>query len=215
MGDAILLEVYLFVNPIGEHCLAAENSVLELVSARSEKIHYQFLPLVNLNTIKDIMLHQNLDSHNLQLRNQVFQTIYQASLDYKAALFQGKRRGQNFLISLQSALNFDHYSYSTDLIKQLAETNKLDVDMFLEDRQSALAKESFESDQHVACEMNIQTHPSTVIFNYDNPEQDYGILIEDCQSFELLNQVCDGNLAGVTALGQPSFPDKSHKLHTL
>lgn len=204
-----MLEVYLFVNPIGENCLAAESSVLKLATARHEKVHYQFLPLVNLNTVERVMDRQQLNSHDLNQRNHVFQTIYHAALDYKAALFQGKRKGQQFLMALQQALNLDHRAYSDDLITSLADQAKLDRTMFQEDRRAKLAQESFESDQRIACEMGIQDHPSAVIFNYDNPDKNYGILVEDCTSFQTLNTICDDYLKQTPA---PMFHGNLHTI---
>ena len=44
----------------------------------------------------------------LQLRNKVSQILYNAVLDYKAALFQGRKRGHNFLLNVQRQLYVEH-----------------------------------------------------------------------------------------------------------
>ncbi|MFD1318607.1 DsbA family protein [Loigolactobacillus zhaoyuanensis] len=209
-----MLEIYLFVNPLGEHCLEAERSVLKIAEEHRDTVHYQFLPLVNLHTVDDVMQRSKFDARDLKMRNKVFQTIYAAALDYKAALFQGKRRGQEFLMTLQNELNFHHERYTDQLITSLAGTNGLDAEMFHTDRRSKLAIESFEADQRIACEMQIQHHPSAVIYNYADPTQDYGIMIEDCHSYEVLKQVCQGNYDAALA-AQNSTNIRKQTIHIL
>ncbi|MFC6169320.1 DsbA family protein [Loigolactobacillus jiayinensis] len=199
-----MLEIYLFVNPLGEHCLEAERSVLQVAEEHHDTVHYQFLPLVNLHTVTDVMKRNRFDTHDLDMRNKIFKIIYAAALDYKAALFQGKRRGQEFLMQLQDALNFHHERYTDALISDLVSHSGLDTAMFREDRKSQLAVESFEADQRVACEMQIQHHPSAVVYNYADPEQDYGVMIEDCHSYEVLKQVCQGNFDAALAAQNPT-----------
>lgn len=214
MGDVIVLEIYLFVNPLGDHCLEAERSVLKVANEEQATVHYQFLPLLNLHTVENVMQHYCPAQHNLTTRNSIFQTIYTAALDYKAALFQGKRRGQEFLMALQEALNSQHERYTDELIQQLVMETGLDMEMFHEDRQSKLAVESFENDQRVASEMKIQKHPSAVIYDYSDPTQDYGILLEDYHSYEVLKQVCHGNYAAALA-AQDAAKHPQHNLHIL
>ncbi|MFD0896644.1 DsbA family protein [Loigolactobacillus binensis] len=209
-----MLEIYLFVNPLGEHCLEAEHSVLKIAEENQAAVHYQFLPLVNLHTVEDVMRRNNYSLHDLTTRNKIFKTIYAASLDYKAALFQGKRRGQEFLMALQTALNFHHERYTDQLIARLVQDSGLDAEMFNEDRRSKLTSESFEADQRVACEMQIQKHPSAVIYNYADPKQDYGILVEDCHSYEVLKQVCQGHYDAALA-AQNSTNHHKQTIHIL
>lgn len=214
MGDVIVLEIYLFVNPLGEQCLEAERSVLKVAEEHHDTVHYQFLPLVNLHTVEDVMQRNQLNTHDLTIRNQIFQKVYAAALDYKAALFQGKRRGQEFLMDLQAELNFHHERYTDDLIDRLAADNGLDSEMFHEDRRSKLTAESFEADQRIACEMQIQKHPSAVIYNYADPTQDYGIMIEDCASYEVLKQLCQGNYEAALA-AKNSVKNRKQTIHIL
>ena len=53
--------------------------------------------------------------------------------------------------------------------------------MFLEDRHSAFVQEAFLSDQQIAHDMEITSHPSAVIYNYGK-DYDAGIRIEGCDT---------------------------------
>lgn len=48
--------------------------------------------------------------------NKVQKLYYRIILDYKAALFQGMKRGRNFLMYLQEELLFNNKQYSEELI---------------------------------------------------------------------------------------------------
>lgn len=182
-----IYEVYLFVNPIGLKCYRAEQEVLKIIDKLTDiKIHFRFVTFHNFNTVSHYMKRMNLPSNNLQLRNQTYHTIYDACLAYKAALMQGKKRGRNFLLLLQKELTTNPIEYSDDLLATVAKGARLDVDMFFEDKNSEFVKSAYESDQHIAQEMNIVRTPSLVIF--DSMNQNYGVLIDDKLSSDLIEE---------------------------
>ncbi|AZP05050.1 DsbA family protein [Jeotgalibaca ciconiae] len=182
-----IYEVYLFVNPIGLKCYQAEQEVLKFIEDMDHiKIHFRFITFHNFNTVSQYMKRLNLPSNNLQLRNQIYHTIYDACLAYKAALMQGKKRGRNFLLLLQKELTSHPIEYSDELLVKVAKGARLDVDMFFEDKASDFVKNSYESDQQIAQEMNIMRTPSLVIF--DNLNQHYGVLLEDVFSYDLIEE---------------------------
>lgn len=185
-----VFELYLFVNPIGLKCLNSEQEVLRFIESleihEGYKVHFRFLTFHNFNTVTQYMKRLNMPTSDLQLRNQIYQTIYDASLAYKAALMQGKKRGRKFLMLLQKELNINLSEYSTELIKEVAKGANLDVEMFLEDKASPFVKNSYEADQKTAQEMNISNNPSLVIF--DNLNQQFGVLLEDIINCELIEK---------------------------
>ncbi|GAK47170.1 dithiol-disulfide isomerase [Secundilactobacillus oryzae JCM 18671] len=176
-----MLEIYLFVNPLGGKCLASERTILKLARELPEKISYQFIPLLSM---------QMGHTHNASLaeRNQAYQDRYRTILDYKAALFQGKKRGRQFLIRLQDTMIENELSYSEDLATLVADATHLDMDMFLEDRHSEIARKSFITDQRLAAEMGIQ-HPSTAVF-YNALSEDAGLKVEEI-SYPIVKEVCE------------------------
>ncbi|MFC6180078.1 DsbA family protein [Lactiplantibacillus daowaiensis] len=171
-----MLEVYLFVNPLGEQCVRDEQNVLRLANDSDKQIQFQFVPLLNINVIQKAMQRQGLRPTDWQAQNQQSQTLYRLILDYKAALFQGKKRGRNFLIAMQDALLQAGQTYSESLVQAVAQQCKIDLEMFMEDRNSDLAKQAFHADQRLASEMNISEASSAVVFDCDH--YDYGVLLE-------------------------------------
>ena len=183
-----MIEIYLFVNPIGPICYQSELTLLDALSDQRK------------NTIAYITNHEfthcgismdylSMDRSDLGLRNQQTSQIYQASLDYKAAQLQGRKIARDFLLKLQCQVGVNKEPYSFELVKQIfAETNG-DLDMFLEDRKSDLIKQNFASDQSVAREMGITMSPSAVVYNF-GCERDYGVLLEGMEALRNIPHLC-------------------------
>lgn len=188
MEDRPVLEVYLFVNPLGTRCLNSENSILKLADTVVGDVSYQFIPLLSPKVIDQHLKHLHQNYHDLDLRNRQFVTHYNVILDYKAALFQGKKLGRKFLLAVQSALVCDQLEYSDELIIALANQVGLDVEMFIEDRRSPLAQRAFQSDQKLAAEMKVDTPATAVLYNADI--SDYGLLLTDV-SYQALYEICE------------------------
>lgn len=87
-----MIEIYLFVNPLGGICLNIEKDILKLVETENKKIQFRFIPLVNMKTINHLIKLFDIPAHDIEQRNQLFEDIYSAALDYKAAQLQGKRK---------------------------------------------------------------------------------------------------------------------------
>lgn len=184
-----IIEIYLFVNPIGSKCYTSEKEVLSFVEGLEEKVHFRFIPFHNLQTVTKYMQFHQLPEKNLAFRNEICTSTYEASLAYKAALMQGKKKGRAYLMQLQSELVENNALFSEKLLTQVADKVNLDVAMFIEDKDSDFAKASYEEDQRIAREMKIENNPSMVIF--DNQNDDYGLLVEDCISVDMLKKLCN------------------------
>ena len=115
-----MLELHLFVNPLGMRCLRCEKDVLKIDRDLNTKISYQFVPLFNMKTIDSTLKYYHLNPHDLAARQQVSKTLNQIILDYKAALFQGRKRGRHYLLQLQSALINQGLDYNDELINKIA-----------------------------------------------------------------------------------------------
>jgi len=186
-----VLEVYLFVNPLATQCVRDEQNVLRLANDSDKQIQFQFVPLLNINVVQRALKCQGIGASDWQAQNRQSETLYRVILDYKAALFQGKKRGRNFLIALQSAMLKAGQRYSEELVKTVATDCKIDLDMFMEDRDSELAKQAFHADQRLASEMNITEASSAVVFDCDRC--DYGILLEKF-NYATLSDLVQGDL---------------------
>lgn len=170
-----MLEIHLFVNPLGMRCFRCENDVLRVDQNLNTKISYQFIPMFSMQTIADTIKLYHLNSCSLKVRQEVSNTLYQVILDYKAALFQGGRRGRQYLLRLQSAMVKQGWHYSDQLVKRVAAQSGLDLEMFMEDRHSAIAREAFKKDQAMTNSYGITETATAVV--YDSKEPEYGYLI--------------------------------------
>ncbi|ALS38628.1 ClpXP adapter SpxH family protein [Enterococcus rotai] len=185
-----MIEIYLFVNPLGGICLNVEKDILKLVETENKKIQFRFIPLVNMRTINHLIKLFEIPTHDIEQRNQLFEDVYSAALDYKAAQLQGKKKGRHLLLGLQQAVAEENIPYSSELAEKLVVEAGGDLDMFKADRQSDFVKESFQTDQQIAREMGIVKHPSAVVYNY-TCDRDFGVLVEDCESMDEIKRLCE------------------------
>ncbi|WP_413627056.1 DsbA family protein [Fructilactobacillus vespulae] len=169
-----MIEVYLFIDPSCSNCLTAEQDVTKVTENLPGKVCLRFIPFITLET--------------LNRKNQNNIDPYQIIVDYKAALYQGCKKGRSFLQDLQEAVLKQNVPYSEKLAYQIALENKLDLEMFKEDRISKLIKANINSDQELVREMGITNHENLVIF--DCRSVDNGILIDkfDLSQLESLFQ---------------------------
>ena len=174
-----MLEAYLFIDPLCKKCIKSEQIIKKLARNLNIRFSYQIIPMLNLKIIHRKRSRSD-SQHNYQL-------YYDTVMDYKAALFQGQKRGQNFFIMLQNELLNDNHPYNNRLVMSTAENAKLDLDMFKEDRRSRLARKAFKSDQQLVNEMKISKPSSAVIFNCDT--FNYGLLFNRI-SYPELYQIC-------------------------
>ena len=187
-----MLDVYLFINPLGNRCFDAEQNILSVIHQTTEKVNFQINPLVTLDTVSGIINRRHLQEDNMQVRHAVTDEVYQVSLDYEAARFQGKRRGRKFLFALQQLLLIDHQPYSLAVVHQAAEQAGLDWEFFKDDRNSKLAHKSFQRDQQLAINMNAQRHPTVVLENVTGFA--YGIALNACESYTIILDIISGHI---------------------
>lgn len=180
-----MLDVYLFVTPWGEQCMQSEKVMMDFVHNVDQKVSFQIIPMLNMQIVQNY-LHSEANT-SYQSYNELSEDMYHVILDYKAALFQCKRHGRNFLKLIQKEITTKNIRYSKNLGTKIGQIANLDMEMFEADRRSQLAQDSFKADQQTASEMNVLVSPSAVIFNDDG--DDCGILVEDFND-SILQQIC-------------------------
>ena len=139
-----MLDMYLFINPLGSACYHTEQNILKLGDSLNEKINFNFVPLMNFKTINDVMCRMNIPLNNVDIRNRLSENIYHSSIDFKAASFQGKKKGRNFLLNVQQLVVNDQKDYNFETIKLAAQKSGLDWDIVEQDRHSKLAIEALQ-----------------------------------------------------------------------
>lgn len=188
-----VIEVFLFVNPLGSECYETEKMMEKFSSERNEKVRLRFIPLLNFQTIGQHLREQNIAGASLDMRNRLYEEFYHASLAFQAASMQGKKKGRQFLLALQKAIVVDHQDFSKETVLEVAQKVNLDMEMFEEDLISDLAKNAFTKDQKLAQEMSVKQASSCVIFQ--NSTQEVGYRIESTITKQLLHGLCDEKVA--------------------
>lgn len=178
-----MLEIHLFVNPLGQGCRRSEIDVAKCDQMSAVKVRVTIVPLLNMATIQQTIGLYHLPANDLELRSRVCQTLYQAILDYKAAQFQGQKRARKFLMQQQQTLDDNHLHYDDDLAVKIAKSVPLDIEMFKEDRHGEMVKKAFRDDQQLASQMGITETETAVVIDTSNPN--CGVKIDNF-SFERL-----------------------------
>ena len=106
----------------------------------------RFIPLLNMKTINEFLSRQHIPINDIKRRNRIFEDLYSAALDYKAAQLQGRKR-PTIVDWLTKAVAEDGLAYSPELSEELLLAAGGDIDMYRKDRQSDFVKESFQTDQ--------------------------------------------------------------------
>lgn len=182
-----MIEVFLFVNPLGSTCYETEKIIESFSKERDEKVNVRFIPLLNFHTIGSIL--KERDNISLSHRNQLYTDSFHASLAFQAASMQGKKKGRKFLMTLQDKVINERKEVTKELFTQIASLIKLDMEMFQEDFESDFTKAAFKKDQKLAQDMDIQNAPSCVLYAGGNDE--YGYRLDTSITKQLLHGFTD------------------------
>ena len=184
-----IFDCYLFINPIGKQCYQCGQEVMNFIERTPYKVHVHFVAFHNFKSVTQYMKNNHLNDKNIDLRNEIYTKIYDASLSYKAALLQGKKLGRSFLMELQTQLHLLHKEYTPELLQEIIQNIGLDEKMFYEDKASKLVHQEYEKDQQIAQEMMVESNPSLVIF--DNLNQQFGVILHHNITADMIEQICE------------------------
>lgn len=207
-GVSNIFELFLFVNPLGHNCYLCEQEVLKLIDLVASNIDLHILPFHNQQLVENFMAQLDVPITNLQERNYIFQTVYRASLAYKAACMQGKRLGRYYLMRLQETIDGDISKYNSEFAIELAKDVGLDVEIFRQDMNSDFVKQLFLKDQKTAIDMSVETSPSIVIYEYVSGEArliDQSRITLETILDEFDGIVCDSNYQQSYSTNKPKL----------
>lgn len=159
-----LLEVFLFVNPIGTRCHQTEALVTKLARASHRPFKLHFIPLVDFQLIDDYMVRMHLNPKTLSVRNHLLSAAYRISLDYKAAQCQGNKKARLFLSHLQEEF-VQTNRYTPEAVDRAIAASGLDREAFFDTHDQDDLHQAFLNDQQIAREMNVTATPTTVIYD--------------------------------------------------
>lgn len=194
-----LVEIYLFVDPLGRRCNSARKIINRFREDHMEKIKLRIIPIVNAKKVLGYARKnqlKKLDSF-VDKNNRLSTNTYQACLAFHASTMQGKKAGHEFLTELQSAVVENNEPFTEKLVFGIAEEmDILDLEMFTEDYRSDLAKSMYQRNLKLAAEMNIQKTPSCVIIK--NGVESDAIRVDKEIEDELLHAICGLDKVTVT-----------------
>ncbi|GAY74048.1 putative uncharacterized protein [Lentilactobacillus kosonis] len=110
-------------------------------------------------------------------------------------------------MSLQEQLFVNQEKYCSELVKRTAEGQKLDLEMFNEDRNSTLVTETYHSDQVAAVNMNVTEPASAVLFN--TRLDDCGVVIRDFD-YDSLLKYCQDSIKSANYLEELNSANESN-----
>lgn len=186
-----MLEVFLFVNPIGYRCLSIEHTLKKVISELNTEVTFTFVPYVSVPVVNTYMTFNHLDKLNLPLRNRLTQDAYAAALDFKAVSFQGRKKSRQFLMNLQYLINVEKLQYDNGTVKKALKQAHVDLDWFLEERQNPDLRELCAADEALINEYHITDTPTIIAYNHASETNQAGILIENCMSYALIRQTLE------------------------
>lgn len=187
-----MLEIHLFINPLGTHCLNSERDVLAVERQLQTKVSYQFIPLINMKTIQQTLGFYKLAHCRLKETQCISCMLYQVALDVKAASFQGGQHGRKYLVNVQKIMSNRTIDYSDQVVKKIADLANLDWETFDEDRKSKMVRQSLQKDQTMADDLGVTVTPTAIVLDSNDPE--YSLLIHDFTYQALIDCARHGQL---------------------
>ncbi|WP_461215217.1 DsbA family protein [Lacticaseibacillus sp. GG6-2] len=199
-----MLEVFLFVNPLGTQCRETEAAVTRLAEETNTHIDLHFVMLLNFRIIDDLMQALRLDTTDLILRNQLFDAATQVALDFKAAQFQGNQKARALLLAEQEMFLDGDFTYDPAFAAACVHGLGLNPEGFAQDRQSLTPTDCFNDDFTLAQEMGVQEAPNVVVFN-PQADDNAGWRLGCTPNYQRLKTVC-------TKLATLTQPKRLHVL---
>lgn len=192
-----IVEIFLFIDPLGKRCNNARKLVKKLREEQMDRIRVRVIPMVNSKKVFSYARKQVKSEIDCFVdRNNHYSTnTYQASLAFYASTMQGKKFGDQLLSALQYAVVEEQQDYSESLVFKIAEKmNAFDLEMFKEDYESELARNIYRKNLTLASEMNVKKTPSCVIFK--NGTENEAIRLDKEIESKILRAICEVNEAG-------------------
>ena len=161
-----MIELYLFVNPLGKRCLNNERLLQQITTNHPNKITNRIIPFITPQMIDNALLanQQPLTTANRQQINCLFNEIIR---DYHAICIQGQRHALQYLCALQEQLITLQQPYNLQLALQTIAKLPINRQQFLDDRCSPAINYAIQSDLQLCYEFKINNPSTAVIIGED------------------------------------------------
>lgn len=189
----MMIEIFLFVNPIGVACFKSEQALLTAINETEKTIRFHYIPISTIETIRADVLRRGFSSTDLNVHNALATATYNALCDYHALSLFGNKKARHYLFRLQSEINGNHQLYNKELVYRLLDEMHINHEVFETSRQSKYTKEAIDADFNLATELVVKTTPTTIVFDYEHNDGQ-GILVEGIMDPSSLLQIFNDDL---------------------
>lgn len=90
-----MVEIYLFVNPLGGVCLEIEKEIIQLSVNDKKKIQLRFIPLLNMKTINEFLSRQHIRLMTLNDGIEFLKIYTQPLLTIKQHSYKAEKKADN------------------------------------------------------------------------------------------------------------------------
>lgn len=209
-----MIEIFLFINPIGIACYRNEKEIMAAIKASDKKVHYRFVPVTNIGSVRTDLKRRGLNNPDLSIHNVTAASMYNALKDFHSLSFINSHIARNFLMRLQKEINENHQHYSKELVYQILGELDVNIDVFEQNRASRYIADAIESDLDLAQEFDIHETPTTVIYNYDS-DDNLGISYCGCIQSDVIGQIIDGEISFKDTINNVKNKLHDHSLRVL
>ncbi|WP_407893298.1 DsbA family protein [Lacticaseibacillus sp. N501-2] len=184
-----MLEIFLFVNPLGTDCRQAEAAVRRLQHESLEKVDLHVAMLLNFQVVTASLVATHRDPKDLALRNQLTKAAYEVALDFKAAQLQGNHKARQLLLGEQEMFTDGDFTYDPAFAMALVSGYGLNQAAFIDDRKRLAQTPCIDADQQLASQMGVTQAPDVVVF--DTTNQNPGVRLGNTRNYQRLKAVCE------------------------
>ncbi|MGM8214651.1 ClpXP adapter SpxH family protein [Bacillaceae bacterium W0354] len=193
------VEIYVFIDPLCPNSWSLEPYFKKLIVEYG--CYFKLRPVTSGNLysinkklpsktkkVKNIWEKTSLSNNKFPQEDvwveDIVSSPWDATLAIKAAELQGQRKGAKFVRKLQEYLFLGKQNISDiDILIKIAKEVKMDVDEFLRDIDSNVAKRALQGDLNLAYEMEINNTPAVVFFNKE--DEDDGLKVSGIHDYDV------------------------------
>lgn len=173
-----MFEIFFFINPIGIYCYDTEKKIQKTATELGIDVSYHFIPIVNSATIQDDIMRRRKECQCINSISWYTMAVHHALADYHALkIAYGNKKARIFLLNLQQALDQDETVFSSDLSQKILTQMHINLGTIQKLRKSKYVFDSIAQDQKLIEQWQVQTTPTTIIFNEDNDNTN-GFMLE-------------------------------------
>lgn len=192
-GIPCLFELYLFINPLSQRSLKSEHDIMRIYHRILDHIDLHIIPFIDIRLIDHYLKQECVFNDERLTKEELIKKLYLSSLAFKAANIQSKKKGREYLMSIQKGFSHSLKSLNENSLLDLAKSIGLDCDLFKKDLQSKLVRRLYLRDQSTARMLDVCQTPTLIIYEHQTGSTEY-LTNKDITISNVLNILDDFSL---------------------